>query len=251
MMSQPLLSQALLQNKTFLSELAASKAVTGMMSQPLLSQALLQNKTFLSELARADPGTLNTIMGLLNGLLDASIAASIAFTTDVSTASTDVNAKAGILATATTAQTKANDDKTAADTAFTKATSDFDLAVIHHNDMKAVLAAKQPGVDAESDILRRTIALVQTLLPPVYFVIQDNTCAEKGAADVMDGTECKNAAVLLGIVSDSADPPPQQSEGDRPHGCRKQCFGSPLWLNDKPGSQQKASECHQVICRNN
>jgi len=142
----------------------ASKSVTEMMSQPL-SQALFQNKTFLSELAKADPGTLNTILGLLNDLLGASIAASIAFTTDVDTALVDETAKTVILATATNNQTNANNAKIAADLAFTEATSDFDAAVTHHTAMKDELADKQPGVRAESGTLRRTIDIVRTLLP--------------------------------------------------------------------------------------
>jgi len=166
-----------------MSEKQASKSVTEMMSQPLLSLALLQNKTFLSELAKADPGTLNTIMGLLNDLLDASIAASIAFTTDVNTALIDQNAKTTILASATENQTNANNAKTAADSAFTKATSDFDAAVIHHTTMQDELTDKQPGVDAESDTLRSVIASVRTLTPApgskLKFQLKGNSGEEK------------------------------------------------------------------------
>jgi hypothetical protein len=145
------------------------------MSQPLLSQALFQNKTFLSELANADPGTVNTIMGLLNDLLSASVAASIAFTTDVNTALVDENAKNLVLSQATNA-------KTAADAAFTLATSEFDAADIHHTAMVDELAAKQPGANAESDAIRSTIAIVRTLLPqsaqPQNF--QWEECAAEG-----------------------------------------------------------------------
>jgi hypothetical protein len=142
----------------------ASKSVTEMMSQPL-SLALFQNKTFLSELAKADPDTLNTIIGLLNDLLDASIAASIAFTTDVNTALTERNAMTTLLAQATTSQTNANNAKTAADSAFTQATSDFNFAVNHHTAMVDELNDKQPGVNEESETLRSILVLVRTLLP--------------------------------------------------------------------------------------
>jgi hypothetical protein len=162
----------------------ASKSVTEMLSQPL-SQALFQNKTFLSELANADPGTVNTIMGLLNDLLSASVAASIAFTTDVNTALVDENAKNLVLSQATNA-------KTAADAAFTLATSEFDAADIHHTAMVDELAAKQPGVNAESDAIRSTIAIVRTLLPqsaqPQNF--QWEECAVEGYADDLQTCTC-------------------------------------------------------------
>jgi len=152
----------------------ASKHVTEMMSHPHLSQALFQNKTFLTELAEADPETLNTILGLLNDLLDASEAASLAFTTDVTTALSDKDAKSDILAAAVLSETQSTTAKTAADLALevavsakTQATSNFDAAVLHHTAMVAELNDKQPGVDAETQTLESTIALIETLLPEV------------------------------------------------------------------------------------
>jgi len=152
----------------------ASKHVTEMMSHPHLSQALFQNKTFLTELAEADPETLNTILGLLNDLLDASEAASLAFTTDVTTALSDKDAKSDILTAAVLSETQSTTAKTAADLALevagsakTQATSNFDAAVLHHTAMVAELNDKQPGVDAETQTLESTIALIETLLPEV------------------------------------------------------------------------------------
>jgi len=157
----------------------ASKDVAEMMSHPHLSEALFQNKTFLSELAEADPETLNTILGLLNGLLDVSEAASVAFTTDVIAALNDKNTKSGILAEATSNQTKSNTAKTAADLAVEvaqgavitaqgaviTATSEFEAADVHHTAMVDELNDKQPVMDAESETLRSTIVLVESLLP--------------------------------------------------------------------------------------
>jgi len=141
---------------------------------PHLSQAFFQNKTFLSELAEADPGTLNTILGLLNDLRDASKAASLAFTTDVTTALSDKDAKSDILAAAVLNETQSTTAKTAADLALqvadlakTQATSNFDAAVLHHTAMVTELNDKQPGVDAETETLESTITLIETLLPVV------------------------------------------------------------------------------------
>jgi len=115
----------------------------------------------------------------LNGLLDVSEAASVAFTTDVIAALNDKNTKSGILAEATSNQTQSNTAKTAADLALEvaqgavkvaqgaviTATSEFDAADKHHTAMVDELNDKQPGVDAESETLRSTIVLIETLLP--------------------------------------------------------------------------------------
>jgi len=108
----------------------------------------------------------------LNGLLGVSQAASLAFTTDVTTALVDRNAKSGILAEAVSNQTQSNTAKIAADLsldvaqgAVTDATSIFNTAVLHHTAMVTELNDKQPGVDAESETLRSTIVLIESLIP--------------------------------------------------------------------------------------
>jgi len=187
-----------------------SKHVAEIMSHPRLSQALFQNKTFLSELAEADPGTLNTILGLLNDLLSVSEAASRAFNTDVIAALTDKNAKSVILATATSTQDWCGNAKTAADLALevaqgavTEANGQFDTAVLHHTAMVDELNDKQPGVDAESETLRSTILLVESLIPapdcscygPTAKWIRCNNCCnnyrnnEMGCATMFANTE--------------------------------------------------------------
>jgi len=162
-----------------------NKDVSNMMSQHRFSQALFQKKNFLSELAKADPASLNIIFGLLKDLLRVSQAASRVFTTDVNNALNDKNAKSVIVADALSNQTKSNTAKTAADLAkssadlaseqadlalagangaVTTATANFDTADLHHSSMVAELNDKQPGVDAESETLRSTIALIKTLI---------------------------------------------------------------------------------------
>jgi len=81
-----------------------------------------------------------------------------------------------------------------------------------------------------------------------YVIITSGTCTSKGYFDVMDTDECKNAAVAVGLVSSSAQKPARQSENDRPHGCRRQTFGQPLWINDKVNSPTEASTTHSVVC---
>jgi len=141
--------------------------------------ALFQNKTLLSELAEADPEVLNTILGLLEGLLGESLALSLKYTTDVENALGDKNAASAALADAVIDQTTANDDKTAAaavlsgtvvdvgtaDRLVEESTTALSDAMDHHAAKVSELEDKQPGVNAESDTLRDTIALIQTLLP--------------------------------------------------------------------------------------
>ena len=65
----------------------------------------------------------------------------------------------------------------------------------------------------------------------------------------MDVAECKAAAIEVGFVGGNANDPHRQTENDRPHGCRRQTFGPPLWINDKPNSPTRASNVHNVVCK--
>jgi len=141
--------------------------------------ALFQNKTLLSELAEADPGTLNTILGLLEGLLDASVVLSLKYTTDVEDALGAKNDATATLAAAVIDQTTAREEETAAKAALETTVVDVGTAdrlvvactttltdaTTHHEEKVGELNDKQAGVDAESATLRDTIALIQTLLP--------------------------------------------------------------------------------------
>jgi len=150
----------------------ASKHVAEIMYHPGLSQALFQNKTFLSELVEADPETLNTILGHLNELLAVSQAASLAFTTDVSAALSAKDVAQGALTEATSEFAQSDTTKIAADLALdvaqgalTEATSEFNVASSYHTAMVDELNDKQPGVDAETEPLRSSRTLIETLIP--------------------------------------------------------------------------------------
>jgi len=173
----------------------SSNYVTEIMSHPRFSEVLLQNETLLSELAEADPGTLETILGLLNGLLDDSEAASVAFTTDVTNALAARVAKqdevVGCVLThngAVSAVDAANltligavSDERQAAGAVTDATSDYDAAARHHTAMVDELNENQPGMDAESETLRSTIALIRTLLPEAGWQLKADGTKSVGA----------------------------------------------------------------------
>merc|ERR1719513_255988 len=79
-----------------------------------------------------------------------------------------------------------------------------------------------------------------------YVGITSGTCASNGYSDIMDVSECKAAAIEVGFVGGNANDPHRQTENDRPHGCRRQTFGPPLWINNKPNSRTKASNVHSV-----
>jgi len=70
-----------------------------------------------------------------------------------------------------------------------------------------------------------------------------------GYSDIMDVAECKAAAIEVGFVGENANDPHRQTENDRPHGCRRQTFGPPLWINNKPNSPTRASNVHSVVCK--
>jgi len=82
-----------------------------------------------------------------------------------------------------------------------------------------------------------------------YAGITSGTCASNGYSDIMDVAECKAAAIEVGFVGGNANDPHRQTENDRPHGCRRQTFGPPLWINDKPNSPTRASNVHSVVCK--
>merc|ERR1739838_1135836 len=82
-----------------------------------------------------------------------------------------------------------------------------------------------------------------------YVGITSGTCASNGYSDIMHVAECKAAAIEVGFVGGNANDPHRQTENDRPHGCRRQTFGPPLWINDKPNSPTRASNVHSVVCK--
>merc|ERR1719354_1409473 len=82
-----------------------------------------------------------------------------------------------------------------------------------------------------------------------YVGITSGTCASNGYSDIMDVSECKAAAIEVGFAGGNANDPHRQTENDRPHGCRRQTFGPPLWINNKPNSPTRASNVHSVVCK--
>merc|ERR1719230_1987706 len=67
-------------------------------------------------------------------------------------------------------------------------------------------------------------------------------------SDILNPSACVLSAQALGR-SRGGDEAYSQSEGDRPHGCRVQTFGPPLWVNDRASSKAKSSDVHQLFCR--